>query len=351
MSGGGPGGDRERAVATIAQVAERAGVSTATVSRVLSGRSRGRSGTRERVLEAVATLDYRPSDVARSLKRQATRTIGLLVTDIENPYFPQLVRAVEDRAHASGYALLLGNGTDDPEREAAYLESLASRRVDGLVIAASRLTRRHARALERLRTPTVLLNCESSGGAWPSAMSDNRAGGRRATEHLLDLGHRRLGLVTVDGETAAQERARGIQDAIGEAPRGTVLRTETGPTGASAGEASVTRLLARHPDLTAILCYNDALALGVLRGIRATGRRVPRDVSVVGFDDIDLAAFAEPPLTTVRQDIKGLARWAVDRLLEDALDPPSAARAGPHPTLRWPVGLVVRGSTGPRPGP
>lgn len=349
MTGRGREQDRDRGQATIAQVAARAQVSTATVSRVLSGRSRGRRETRERVLEAVTALDYRPSDVARSLKRQATRTLGLLVTDIQNPYFPQLVRAIEDRAHETGYALLLGNGTDDPEREAAYLESLAARRVDGLVIAASRLTRRHATALERLRAPTVLVNCESREGTWPSAMSDNRAGGRLAAEHLLRLGHRSLGLVTVEGEAAAHERAIGIHDAVRTGPAGTVLRTETGGTGAAAGEASARRLLARHPDVTGILCYNDALALGVLRGIRATGRRVPAEVSVVGFDDIDLAAFAEPPLTTIRQDIRGLGRWAVDRLLEIILGRATTDHSGPFTTLRWSVDLVTRGSTAPPP--
>lgn len=350
MSGGGPGGERERAVATIAQVAARAGVSTATVSRVLSGRSQGRHGTRERVLEAVAALDYRPSDVARSLKRRATRTIGLLVTDIQNPYFPQLVRAIEDRAHASGYALLLGNGTDDPEREAAYLESLAARRVDGLIIAASRLTRRHATALERSRTPTVLVNCEVPDGRWPAAMSANRDGGRIATEHLAALGHRHLGLVTVEGEAAAEERAAGIDDVLRTAPAGTALTTQVSAAGVVAGEASARRLLERHPDVTGVVCYNDALALGVLRGVRATGRRVPQDVSVVGFDDIDLAAVAEPPLTTVAQDIRGLGRWAVGRLLED-LDRVGPSGDGPpsFATVRWPVRLVTRASTGPPP--
>lgn len=348
MSRRDPSGGRDSGTATIADVAARAGVSTATVSRVLSGRSRGRGGTRERVLEAVAALDYRPSDIARSLKRQATRTLGLLVTDIQNPYFPQLVRAIEDQAHAAGYALLLGNGADDPEREAAYLESLASRRVDGLVIAASRLTRRHARALKRLRTPTVLVNCESPDGTWPAAMSDNRAGGRLAAEHLLALGHRRIGLVTVVGEAAAQERETGIRDVI-RATRGATLRAVTGGAGVVAGERTATRLLARHPEVTGVLCYNDALALGALRGVRAAGRRVAADVSVVGFDDIDLAAFAEPPLTTIRQDIAGLGRWAVERLLGELASPGLPAGGRRVETVRWPVELVVRGSTGPAP--
>jgi DNA-binding LacI/PurR family transcriptional regulator len=175
-------------------------------------------------------------------------------------------------------------------------------------------------------------------------MSDNRTGGRLAAEHLMGLGHRRLGLVTVEGEAAAHERAAGIHDAVRDAPRGTTLRTVTGATGAAAGEAAAIQLLDRHPEVTGLLCYNDALALGALRGIRASGRRVPQDVSVVGFDDIDLAAFAEPSLTTIRQDIRGLGRWAVDRLL-DELRGPTADGSHRFETLRWPVDLVVRAST------
>jgi LacI family transcriptional regulator len=335
---------------TIGDVATRAGVSIATVSRVLSGRSRGRAGSRERVLAAVRDLDYRPSDVARSLKRRATRSIGLLVTDIQNPYFPQLVRAIEDRAHELGYALLLGNGTDDPVREATYLESLASRRVDGVLIATSRLTRRHARSLERLRVPTVLVNCESPDHAWPAVMSDNRAGGRLATEHLLGLGHRRLGVVTVARESAARERASGIRDALRHGPRDATSWSVTGGSGVAGGQDTAARLLAEHPDVTGIVCYNDAAALGVLRAIRATGRRVPDDVSVVGFDDIDLAAFAEPPLTTIGQDIRALGRWGIERLVADVTDPERArSEPGPFPTIRLPVRLVVRRTSGPPP--
>ncbi len=343
-------GRRGGASATIADVAALAGVSTATVSRVLSGRSPGRGDSRERVLAAASRLQYRPSGVARSLKLRTTHTLGLLITDIQNPYFPQLVRAVEDAAHGSGYALLLCNGTDDPEREAAYLESLASRRVDGLIIATSRLTGRHAHALAQLHAPTVLVNCESPDGAWPSAMSANRSGGQMAAEHLLGLGHRRLALVTVSGEAAAEEREAGVRDAVRDAGRGTSLRVATGASGAAGGEATAVRLLERHPDVTGVLCYNDALALGVLRGVRAVGRGIPEDVSVVGFDDIDLAAFVEPPLTTVRQDIRGLGGWAVERLLGHlAAGERRPAESVPIATIRWPVRLVVRASTGAPP--
>jgi DNA-binding LacI/PurR family transcriptional regulator len=150
--------------------------------------------------------------------------------------------------------------------------------------------------------------------------------------------------VTVQGEAAARERRAGIDDAMRHAPRGSTLHVVTGATGAAAGETSAGRLLATHPDVTAILCYNDALALGVLRGVRGAGRTVPDEVSVVGFDDIQLAAFAEPPLTTVRQDIRGIASWSVDRLLEDLREPDGDQ--APYETVRWPVELVIRGSTG-----
>ena len=171
--------------ATIQDVAARAGVSTATVSRILSGASRSRPETRARVLEAVKELGYRPSGIARSLKLRKTRTLGLIVTDIENPYFPELVKAVEDATWERGYALLLCNAVEDPEREAGYLELLAERRVDGIIVAASRIGEHHAGWLARPPVPVVLLNCETDLAGVPAVLSDNRAGGRLATEHLL----------------------------------------------------------------------------------------------------------------------------------------------------------------------
>ena len=162
--------------ATIGDVAERAQVSTATVSRVLAGVGRARPETEARVLAAARELDYRPSGVARSLKRQTTETLGLIVTDIENPYFPELVRAVEDAARAEGYAILLCNAADDPEREAGYLELLVERRVDGLIIAASSLGGRHAEWLAAPPLPVVLVNTTAADVDLPSIHSDNRAG-------------------------------------------------------------------------------------------------------------------------------------------------------------------------------
>ena len=165
------------------------------------------------MLAAARELDYRPSGVARSLKRQTTETLGLIVTDIENPYFPELVRAVEDAARAEGYAILLCNAADDPEREAGYLDLLVERRVDGLIIAASSLGGRHAEWLAAAPLPVVLVNTTAADVDLPSIHSDNRAGSRLAAQHLLDLGHRRFGYLmppprNVDGPVRLAGRPR-----------------------------------------------------------------------------------------------------------------------------------------------
>src|ERR687896_217748 len=164
--------------ATIRDVARRAGVSTATVSRVLSGASASRPETIRRVIEAADELRWRPSRVARSLKTRSTRTLGLLLTDLSNPFYPELVRGVENAAREIDYGVVLCNGDDDPEREAAYLEMLLERRVDGIVVAASRITERHGRWLAAAPIPIVVLNSEPRTSGIPAALSDNEAGRR-----------------------------------------------------------------------------------------------------------------------------------------------------------------------------
>ncbi len=370
---------------TIADVARRAGVSTATVSRVLAGVGGARPATRERVLDAARELEFRPSVVARSLRRRATLTLGLIVTDIENPYFPQLVRAVEDAARADGYAILLCNADDDPDREAALLDVLVERRVDGLIVAASRVGTRQREWLSRAPVPVVLVNTRPDDVDVPSIISDNAAGGRLAAEHLLALGHRRFGyLLPPPRNVDAPERLAGVRDALaaaaatsrsgGDTRRRPDLVVGHGPPTVEGGEAAMTELLRRGaaPDAarpTAIVAYNDLMAIGALRAIRAAGLVVPADISVVGFDDVSFAAFTEPPLTTIRQATAEMGRWAVaairDRLGSPGRDPatpPAAAEAaapgeGPLPAAAeparnviLPVGLRIRRSTGPAPG-
>lgn len=332
---------------TIVDVAARAGVSTATVSRVLSGSAMALPETRERVLEAARELAYRPSGVARALKRAETRTLGLLVTDIANPFFPQIVRAVEDEAHARGYGVLLCNAADDPAREIATLDLLVERRVDGIVVASGRATRRLGRRLAELPIPVVLVNADVR---WPGVAvigTTQRTGARLAAEHLLGLGHRRLAFVGAPaGHAAGGPRRAGVLDALRAAGLGAdALEIVPGDGRVEGGAASVERLLEGRARPTGIVAYNDLAAIGILRGLRSVGLRVPADASVVGFDDIEPASWTEPPLTTIRQPTTEMGRWAVERIAGALRGAASDDRVALEPEL------IVRGSTGPPPGP
>ena len=343
--------------ATIGDVARRAGVSTATVSRVLAGLGGARADTRTRVLDAARELGYRPSGVARSLKLRTTQTLGLIVTDIENPFFPQLVRAVEDAARDHGFALLLCNATDDPDREASYLDLLVDRRVDGVVIAVSGLGARHGEWLAEPPLPVVLVNTVAPGMPHPSIASDNADGGRQAAAHLLDLGHRRLGVLTAGPRNAdAPARVAGVRRALRDQGLDPAdVPVVVGEPDVGGGEAALGRLLAEAPGTTGVLAYNDLMAIGAMRAIRASGRTVPGDLSVVGFDDVAIAAYTDPPLTTIAQPIRDLGRWAVERLIERLSDGAGSgngrARVSPAASATvLPVRLVARGSSGPPPG-
>ena len=348
---------------TIGDVARKARVSTATVSRVLAGHGRARPETRDRVFEAARELGYRPSGVARSLRQRATRTLGLIVTDIENPFFPQLVRAVEDAARDLGYAILLCNAADDPEREAGYLDLLVDRWVDGVVIAASSLGGRHREWLADAQLPIVLVNSTDPQIGLPSIASDNHAGGALAATHLVGLGHERFGLITAPPRnTDGPDRLAGARDALGAAGiDGDLVLVASDEAGVAGGERAAADILGRDRRITALVAYNDLMAIGAMRAVRAAGLRIPSDVCVVGFDNVDLAGYVDPPLTTVAQATSKMGHWAVTQLATELADRASA-RAGdgvqaageiavqrPAPHVILPVWLEVRGSTGPAP--
>lgn len=324
--------------ATIEDVAARSGVSTATVSRVLSGSVPARPATRERVLAAARELDYRPSGIARALKRRETRTLGLVITDITNPFYPQIVRAVEAAAHERGYGIILADGGDDSARELEHLDLLVERRVDGIVIASSRMTRRHADRLRATAVPVVLVNDSVAGSRLPTVTTAHRRGARMAAEHLIVLGHRRIGHIAAPpDQAAAGQRRQGVRDALRAARLDEPMVT-TGDGGVAGGAWATEPLIAAG--VTGIVAYNDLTAIGALRALRAAGRRVPEDVSLVGFDDIEMAAWTEPPLTTIRQPTDALGRWAVDRLARALQgDGRVTERASLEPEL------IVRGST------
>jgi LacI family transcriptional regulator len=347
-------------------VAQRAGVSVATVSYVLNGGPRGVSDEkRQRVLRAVAELHYRPNAIARSLRAGRTQILGLVLPDSANPYYAALAHAVEEAAAAHGYQVVVANAAEDPGREARHIEALLRLRVDGLlwIPAEGRGEQTIAREMPtapavptvRLRAlPTVRLDDaqeDGEGTARPALdviEADNERGGWLAAQHALDLGHRRIACVA--GPTHhlhASARLRGMRAALAAAgvplPARSVAR---GSMDYASGARHAVRWGAQPAEErpTALLCANDAMALGALCALAEAGVRVPRDLSVIGFDDIPPAAYAVPPLTTIAQPVGAMGEAAVERLLAriEGAKEPAAVRV-------LPVTLVVRRSTAPPP--
>jgi len=339
----------ERAApATIRDVAQRAGVSTATVSRVLAGIGNPRPDTAAVVLAAVEELGYRPSGVARSLRMKRTRTLGLIVTDIQNPFFPELVQAADHAARGLNYSIILGSAAYDERRAMHYLDLMVDRRVDGLIIATSQLSDESWQWLLASPVPVVVVNAEPTGLPVPVITSDNTGGTRLAVEHLVGLGHRRIAYIRgFEGFTADLPRVEGFRAACAAAgiPPADLMELR-GDGQFEGGEQAATELLALDAGMTAIMCHNDMTAIGAMRALRSARLRVPHDISVVGCDDIAAASWVVPALTTVEQQKALMGRMAVERLAA-ALDDPQSP--GDAETIRIPMVLRVRESTGPAP--
>ena len=341
-------GPDRTAPATIRDVALRAGVSTATVSRVLAGIGNPKPDTAAAVLRAVDELGYRPSGVARSLRMRRTRTLGLIVTDIQNPFFPELVQAADVAARAREYSILLGSAAYDEHRAMHYLDLMVDRRVDGMIIASSQLSEASWQWLVDAPVPVVVVNAEPAGRPLTVITADNVEGTQIAIRHLIDLGHRRIAYVEGSPMYAASiARVEGFRRACTSAdldPADTPLVEGDGLY--EGGVLAAERLLAGGVDVTAIACHNDVTAIGVMHALRIAGRHVPDDVSVTGCDDIAAASWVTPTLTTLAQEKAEMGRLAVERLAT-ALDEPEHA-AAPE-TIRLPMTLCVRESTGPAP--
>ena len=329
---------------TMRDVARAAGVSVQTVSCVVNGKPGITEETRQRVQAAIAQLGYRPYTVARSLRTRRTRTLAVVVSDIANPSFSTMASAAEDYAHTFGYSLTFYNTHDDVEREAQYIRMATERWVDGVLFVSAE---DHMKSLETLREagiPSVAIDRIPEHYTGPSVTLNNVKAGRMAAEHLLDLGH--TCIAHISGPLAlrlARERLQGFEEAIRErglAP-GPCAMGE-GNWECMAGYRAMQRLLAHRPRPTAVFSANDRMAIGAMRAIAEAGLRVPDDISVIGLDDIELAAFQNPPLTTVRQSFAQLATLGVQLLL-DILGGKEIAQ----PQLVIEPELVVRQSTAP----
>ena len=316
-------------MATIADVAEKAGVSVSTAARVLSGTGYAADGTRRVVLEAAKDLGYVPNRVARSLRTRRTQLIGLLVGDVENSFYSVIARHVESVAKDAGYHVVLCNSDDDPDIEREYLQLLDGVRVDAVIVTPTSKNRRSLVRLIDKDIVIVQMDRRVDGLHADAIVVDNEAGAASAVTHLVEAGHSLIGILT--GELSvptARQRLAGYERALKD--HGIAVRPELIRSGSFHREHAIedaTALIDAHPTPTAIFAANNILAEALLVALGERGLRVPRDMSVVAFDDVEWMSMVDPPLTTVRQPTKDMARGAAElvlrRLREGMTDQPA----------------------------
>ncbi len=302
---------------TMADVAREAGVSLMTVSRVVNNKGDVSLKTREAVQAAIEKLGYRPSLIARGLVTKRTGTLGLVIPDNANPFFSEVARAAENVAYAEGYNVFLCNTEEDVQRELAVLQSLEEKQVDGLVLCSSRLDEEKLQEIVGRFPAVVLVNRRLHNGSLGTVLVDDEMGGRIATHHLLQGGHRAIGLLAgPKASHSGSHRAKGYQSALEMA--GVTYRPEWvqhGSPTVEGGRETAQNLLQHHPQLTALFCYNDLVAVGALQACAETGRRIPDHVAIVGCDDTMLAALVTPTLTTCRVSRHDIGARAMKLLL------------------------------------
>lgn len=330
--------------ATLADVARAAGVSVATASKALNGKTHVSARAREAVLAAATELAFRPNPFARALNRASTNTIGMLTSDLDNRFVLPILLGAEDAFGAGSLSVLLADARDSALREQLQLQSLLTRRVDGVLIV-GRTTNPRPPMQSKPDVPVVYVYAPSTDEQDLSFEPDNELAGRLAVEHLVATGRTRIGIVNgEDTYSAARDRLRGVSDAM-EA-HGLELIGNPGLVfgmwNEVWGRQATVRMLERHPEVDAVIAGSDHIGRGVMDAVRESGRRIPDDVAVVGFDNWDiLVEGARPQLSSVDMNLQQLGRLAAEALVA-MID--GTAR---HGRVRNPVELVVRGSTDP----
>ena len=331
---------------TARDVARVAGVSQATVSRVLNNSSRVSSQVRERVCKAIAALGYHPDEVARSLVSRRSRTIGLIVADITNPFYAETARVIATTAQMRGYSVFLCNTDNDPKLEREYLQVVLRRRVDGIIFGSVRLGDSAVRELIESRFPVVMYNRYLGPSVGNYVVVDNRQGAYSATVHLIHLGHRNIAFLGGPDEfSTARERREGFLAALQDC--GVPVRQEWVRSGMFRSQVAYQEafgLLSAKERPTAIFAGNDLMAFGVLEAAAHCNLRVPEDLSVVGFDDIEMASHQALGLSTVSQERQRMAEMAV-RSLIDLIE----GRAAPPIQVVLRPSLVLRRTIAPPP--
>lgn len=333
------GAPAQRHTPTIYDVAKAAGVAPSTVSRAFSRPGRVNAETAERIRQVAAELGYRTNPLARALPTGRTSLLAIVTADVTNPFFFEIIRGAEAAAAEAGYTMIVVDVQESPEAERRALDR-ALPLVEGIVLATSRMSDSSIRVAAKQR-PTVVLNRVMTDV--PSVVTDNARGARRAVEHLAELGHTTLTYAAgPEASWADGMRWRSVREAAYELELRARRLGPFPPT--QAGGLAAAQALRQSPT-TAVIAYNDLIAIGLLRGLSRLGARVPQDVSVVGFDNIFGSDFCDPPLTTVAAPLRHLGSYAVTTLLEEM----KRRRSGPLRPALLPAQLVVRASTGPRP--
>jgi len=327
----------------IRDVAERAGVSPATVSRVLNGVGSVNEDLRRKVLDVVEELDYRPNRLARNLRRQNAEMIGVVISDIENPHFTAMVRAVEDAAFRNDYRVLLCNTDEAGDKQRVYLEMLAAERALGVILSPSDPGGAEIGDLLDLGIPVVAFDRAVDDPRADAVVVDGRAGARRATEHLIAAGHERIGFIggPVTVETGA-DRLAGYQQAMAGADL--KPRVAEGGFRMAGGRGATDKLLAGANPPTALVVANNLMTIGAMQTLKAYKLAVPDEIALVAIDDPFWAELVDPPLTTLAQPVRGMADTAVRLLLERI----AHGRTEPR-RVSFDLKLHVRGSCGADP--
>lgn len=328
---------------SIKDVARAVGVSHPTVSRALRGSPLVLPGTAQEIQRTAEAMGYKPSAVARSLVTRKSRTIGVVVASIADPFYGEIASGIEEVASANGYSVILANSPIDPAREVAVVRSLQEHRVDGILVTASRVGELYISISSEMRIPIVLINNQHDGEFVYSVSIDNIGGAFAATMHLIELGHKDIAYLGDHlGFQTDKERLTGYRRAL--ASHGLSFRKQliVHSNGLPEGSAeAVGGLLSLRRRPTAIFCYNDMSALGAIESARSKGLRLPEDLSIVGFDDLFFSRYLQPPLTTIGQPKREMGGTAMSILL--------SLLAGDDPKKQiWVPGeLIVRSSTKP----
>jgi LacI family transcriptional regulator len=336
---------------TMKEVAERAGVSTATVSRMINQNGYVAAALQDKVRRSMEALNYQPNALARGLRRQQTQSVGVLVPKLSQPFFGLLGFAIEQALFTQGYRTFLCSAEEDPNKEAAYLEMLLRQRVDGVILVPTGRSLSNVKRLVRTKLPVVLVDRDLPPLQVDRVLSDNVNGGCQIARHLLDLGHQRIAIIGAEPHSESMaRRLAGVKQGLNEAgirPMEECLVAGTGEQ-FHVGFATTQRLVRQRPRPTAVVALTDMLAVGAVHGAWKAGLQLPRELSVTGFDDIPLASYVLPELTTVAQPVTQMGERAVHRLLQLVQERLVRLDVDPAPKAECvvlPTRLIVRNTT------